>query len=347
MASSDLFQNLRKYVKGQIDAEDLKLSDPYITTIRENSTRGLSRIVFEFKNDDEFFKYLDVHDDDIWFAHVITNPYGDGYNFQDSSVTDEDFNMGYIVFHDFDQDNILKFKNVMKVVDPGFDYSDFPDEESNIRAANILTKLFEKETDRLVDDWSMEKEIGANKTAREHVRWQINKELEEKGFKLQDEFDTVSIDVGHLIMLYLQYGKIWLTFKGLFKQAFEDNQEIGGWVDNSYEFYSSSEFDSAAFNRDVYNYLEKLESITEDQGDFTEFTEMVDRIVSKFKPGVTYELPKLKNVSFKIKDFDRDDKKVVVTLRHKLKSIERKVSEENFYNLLYQPELFDFGFGNV
>jgi hypothetical protein len=55
----------------------------------------------------------------------------------------------------------------------------------------------------------------------------------------------------------------------------------------------------------------------------------------------------LKGVTFVIKGFDKDDMKINVDLRHGLKKISRKVSEENFYNLLYQPELFDFGFGNV
>lgn len=346
MASSDLFQNLRKYVKGQIDVSDLMSSDPYIRTIRENSTKGLSRIIFDFKNNDEFFKYLDVSDDDAWFANVITNPYGDGYNFQDSHMTDEDFENGYILFYNLDEQNREKMKDILKVIDPGFDYTDFPSEETNSRAAKILLKLFEKETNRLVDDYGMEREISANKIARDHIRQKIKEVLEEKGFKLQDEFDAVSIDIGHLIMLYLQYGKIWLTFKGLFKLAFENNQELGGWVDNSYEFYSESDVESESFNRDVSNYLDKIESYLEDD-DYQEFGEMIDRITSKFKPGVTYNLPKLKDVQFRIKDFDRDDMKVVVTLRNKLKSIERKVSEENFYNLLYQPELFDFGFGNV
>ena len=76
---------------------------------------------------------------------------------------------------------------------------------------------------------------------------------------------------------------------------------------------------------------------------------MVDRIKKKFKPNVSYHIPKLKDkgVTFVIKGFDKDDMKILVNLKKDLKQITRKVSEENFYNLLYQPELFDFGFGNV
>lgn len=62
---------------------------------------------------------------------------------------------------------------------------------------------------------------------------------------------------------------------------------------------------------------------------------------------VMYNLPKLKGVTFMIKDFDKDEMKVEVILRKDLKSISRKVSEENFYKLLYQPELFASPFGDV
>jgi hypothetical protein len=39
--------------------------------------------------------------------------------------------------------------------------------------------------------------------------------------------------------------------------------------------------------------------------------------------------------------------KVEVVLRKGLKTVNRKVSEENFYNLLYQPEIFYSEFGSV
>ena len=346
MATSQLFQNLRKYTKGQIETGELYSSDSNLYDIRPNTTKGLTKLIFDFKDNDQFFRFLNIGDDDAWFANVVTHPYGEGYNFQDSSMTDEDFKQGYNVFYDFNEENIETFKRVIKIIDPGFDYSDFPDEESNKRAANILLKLFEKETNRLVDNWSMEKEIAANTSARDVVESEIDKALEEKGFKLHDKFDAVSIDVGHLIMLYVQNGKIWLNFRDLFKTAFEDT-DIGGWSNDTWEYFSNADLDSESFNRDVWNYLNKLEDTLEDSESLQDYIAMIDRITAKFKPGVWYNLPKLTGVQFAIRDFDKDTMKIVVALRYELKSMQRKVSEENFYNLLYQPELFDFGFGRM
>jgi hypothetical protein len=61
---------------------------------------------------------------------------------------------------------------------------------------------------------------------------------------------------------------------------------------------------------------------------------------------VWYELPKDKKKSFRIKGFDKDDMTVSVELRLPTGFMTRKFNEEQFNNLLYQPELFDL-FGEV
>jgi hypothetical protein len=59
-----------------------------------------------------------------------------------------------------------------------------------------------------------------------------------------------------------------------------------------------------------------------------------------------YELPKDKSLKFRIKNFDKDNIRVVVEIGGPLGAITRKFNEEQFNNLLYQPELFDL-FGEV
>jgi hypothetical protein len=60
-----------------------------------------------------------------------------------------------------------------------------------------------------------------------------------------------------------------------------------------------------------------------------------------------FELPKDKSIKFKIKNFDRDDMKIVVLLNKQFKSEKTlSLTEEQFNYLLYQPELFDL-FGEV
>jgi hypothetical protein len=164
------------------------------------------------------------------------------------------------------------------------------------------------------------------------------------------EFDSVQIDVGHLIMFYLKTGKVWLSFKKLFKGVYSDQDDIGGW---QRKLRTNTRTIAILIKNLSISYVDsqlgKIEEEVEDIENLKEFTEMVDRIKKKFKPHVSYHIPKLKDkgVTFVIKGFDKDDMKILVNLKKDLKQITRKVSEENFYNLLYQPELFDFGFGNV
>ena len=264
-------------------------------------------------------------------------------------MIDDDFKSGYVVFYDFNDENRDKLLSILSVVDPSFDYEDFPSEETNKRAAEVMLKYFENQTNSIVDDWGSTFNSAANNSARESVKQDINRVLDDNGFKVWNEFDSVQIDVGHLIMLYLKTGKIWLSFKKLFKGLYSDQNDIGGWQENSYEYENNSDFDKESFNNYLDNQLGKIEEEVEDIENLKEFTEMVDRIKKKFKPNISYHIPKLKDkgVTFVIKGFDKDDMKILVNLKKDLKQITRKVSEENFYNLLYQPELFDFGFGNV
>jgi hypothetical protein len=137
----------------------------------------------------------------------------------------------------------------------------------------------------------------------------------------------------------------------LFNQIVENNgKSIGGWYDNSYDFRDDDNFDKESFNRTVErNFDEILEKIEESSdlegGGLKNFIEMISRIKSKFKLNIWYKLPKDKSVNFKISGFDRDKMKINLLLNksdkgpYSGKSI--SLSEENFYKLLYQKELFD------
>ena len=70
---------------------------------------------------------------------------------------------------------------------------------------------------------------------------------------------------------------------------------------------------------------------------------MVDRIVKKYGSEKWHNLPKKpKEVRFKVTGFDKNPNKIEVKLQKGLKERSLKLSEENFYNLLYQPTLFNF-----
>jgi len=53
-------------------------------------------------------------------------------------------------------------------------------------------------------------------------------------------------------------------------------------------------------------------------------------------------LPSDKTVSFKVEGFDREEMKVIIRVEKQYKGMRQlKLSEENFNNLLYSPQLFD------
>ena len=75
----------------------------------------------EFDNDEEFLEFLDLGDDDVWFLKMITSSYSD-YEFMDSYTIEEDFKNGYIIYHDLNNENMDKLKNIAEVVYPNFEF---------------------------------------------------------------------------------------------------------------------------------------------------------------------------------------------------------------------------------
>lgn len=347
MASSELFQTLRKYVRGQADKYDIERADPMVYRVVEDPVKGLTKIQFEFQRDDDLLKRLGVSDDDIYFVNNIFSPHHN-WGFLDESQAMNDFLEGYIIFYVLSDENLDTLRYILKVVDPAFNYEELGSEESsNKRAAEIMMKVFPKETERIVDDYSSEVERAATEKATSVIDEELSEYLEKNEFKVVRKWDTISTTVGQLIMLYVKNGKVWLNFEDLFESIFDEEDNGWNWSEESYEWAYNSDFDKASFNRDASWQIDKMQDRVDEDERLTEFVQLYDRITKKFKVGVAYELPKLKGVTFRIKDFDKDDMKIEVVLRKDLKSISRKVSEENFYKLLYQPELFDSLFGDV
>lgn len=348
MASSELFQILRKYVRGQADKYDIERSDPGVYRVVENPIKGLTKISFEFKNNSELLEKLGISDDDVHFANVIFSPHGD-WGFVDYSQVMEDFKEGYAVFYNMNDENLATTRFILKVLDPTYNYEELGSEESaNKRAADILLKVFPTEAGRIVDDYHTVQERAATEKAYEVIDEELKEILKEGGFDITSKWDIVNITVGELIMMYVKIGKVWLSFKDLFNEIYsQQDKNWTSWSDQSYEWAYNADFDKEAFNRDVSWQLDKMKDRVEEDEDLSKFIEFYNRITKKYKPMIMYELPKLKGVSFMIKDFDKDEMKVEVILRKALKSVSRKVSEENFWKLLYQPELFAEPFGDV
>ena len=342
MASFETFMALRDYVKGKIPKGELEDSDPDIYHVREDrSNRGQSTIKLGF-NDDKFWKNAGLGEDDIWFMKMINSPYTD-YEFMDSYSVTDDFRNGYTIFGELNEDNIEKLKQISRYIFPK--KFDLENEEFRSDFADKLLTSFKSQTQDIIDDYHTEKNREMTDVAQERIKKELNDYFNEYGFNYiaDDEFTTT---VANLIMLYIKENAIHEPLAKFLPKIFSsNNNSIGGWQENSYEYQDSKNFDSDSFN----NYVErKLDDIIEKieegyDGDFNiqDYVDMVSRISKKFELDKMYNLPKKKDVRFKIETFEMNPNKVVVKLSRAFKQRELKLTEENFYHLLYQPTLFN------
>jgi len=345
MEKKEFLLLLREYVKGKVSKYELIDGDPSVYDVKENSSnKGLSEIKLNLGT--EFIlKSLNLFDEDVWFYKVINHPYSD-YDIFDSSSIREDFREGYDIWNYFDSENE---ELLVKIAKYGFNMNfDIDDTDSRKKLAGFLENTFEKEIGSLLDDFTHQKNIAA----REHSKETINKELNDVFSDSIFEFngnDVLSTTVGELIFLYYENDKLYDPVKKLIKNYLsKENYNLGNWYENSWDFDSEEYFDRDSFNRAVNWQLEKIyDAIMDDEDDqkIKSYIQLINNLSKKYDFGVYYELPKSKhNYAFSISSVDRDTLKIVVYLNRNKDGVIKKLmlSEENFYHLLYQPELFNF-----
>jgi hypothetical protein len=343
----EFVKKLREYSRGVINSKELEKSDPAILEVIPKDPLGQSQIIIDFKNDDNFFKLFDVSEDDIWFMNAISSYYSD-YEFIDSYTVEQDWKEGYIVFGDLNDENKEKLQQIAELILPSKEFN-LQDDEYRQELAETLLDLFERETDNILSDYFVEKNREMTITARNSINEEINKVLESSGFRVKRGYDEFVTTAANLIMWSVKFGINKTDIISLFKQIVENNGgSMGGWAEDQYEYQDYENFDSESFNREVDRQLNNiLEKIEDDGTQINEFIDLRKRILSKYKMDTWFELPKDKSIKFKIKNFDRDDMKIVVLLNKQFKSEKTlSLTEEQFNYLLYQPELFDL-FGEV
>ena len=342
MASYDTFMALKDYVKGKIQKWELEDSDSEIYHVREDkSNRGQSVIKLGF-NDKKFWEKVGLHEDDVWFMKMINSYYSD-YEFMDSYSVMDDFKHGYIIFYELNEDNIEKLKQISRYIFP----KKFDLENEDFRAdfAEKLLSSFKSQTQDIIDDYHTEKNREMTEVAQERIKKELNDYFNEFGFTYiaDDEFTTT---VANLIMWYIRENAVHEPITDLLPKIFSSSKmSIGGWQENSYEFQDSEKFDSVSFNnyveRKLDEIIERIEDGADSDFDVKDYVAMVDRISKKIEVGKWHNLPKKKDVRFYIENFEMNPNKVVVKLSRALKQRELKLTEDNFYHLLYQPTLFN------
>jgi hypothetical protein len=144
-----------------------------------------------------------------------------------------------------------------------------------------------------------------------------------------------------------RYGITKIDAMSLIQKLLEDHGvNIGNWAEDQYEYQDYDNFDDTSFNNYVERQLDSIIEKLEEDVNVTEFLEFRKKILSKYDIDKVYKLPKDESIKFRIKNFDKDNIQVVVEFGGTKGVITRKFNEEQFNNLLYQPELFDL-FGEV
>jgi hypothetical protein len=346
-APVNFIDGLKKYSRGEIDRYELQDMDESITLIPKNPL-GSSLIVIDYENDSDFLKLLDLSEDDMWFESMVNSSYSD-YEFMDYSQTKDDFLEGYTVLQYFNEENNEKLKLISDLILPEKEFN-LNNEDFRVQFSKLLYDLFEDEVDDIISQFTYDKNSEMTQVAQKTINEELHEPLEKLGFDFYQKYDRISTTITNLRVWALRLGIKDADAMTLVSKIFEDNQSnsnVGGWADMMYEFQDDKYFDDNGFNNYVGGKLDKIiESLEEEieQGGLTigEYLNFKNRILKKFEFDTWYKLPKDPKIKFKIDGFDREEIRVIVLINHPIKGVKKlNLTEENFYNLLYQPELFD------
>lgn len=344
--TGQFIKNLREFTRGKIDRYDLQNSDESIS-VRPSNPLGMSEIIIDFEKDKDFFSLLDLSDDDIWFEGMVNSPYND-YDFMDYRQMVDDFMEGYH-FNYFNEENIERLRTISDMILPEKEF-DLTSDDFTLPFANLLYELYESEFSDIIEDFTYKKNNEMQRVARDYIDKDIESFLEDTGFEMYSKYDQISTTAANLLMWAARLGIKKANATTLVSEIINANNSrhrLGGWADDQYSFQDDKYFDSEGFNNYAEDKLDEIiESLEEEmeQGGLTigKFLTFKNNITSKFKPDRWYKLPKDPNINFKIDGFDREDMRVIVLITHPTKGTKKlKLTEENFYNLLYHLELFD------
>lgn len=347
VGAGKFLKTLRDFVRGKVSSRDLEDSDDGILNVNDGNPLGQSIITIDFGSDEKVYNAMDLSDDDIWFLNAMNSYYTD-YDFMDSYQVESDFKDGYTVYQDLDEENREKIKQIASIIIPNKEY-DIEGEDYRIELSKTLLDLFEKQMDYILGEYHSEKENEMQTTAKETISKDMEDFFESIGFSVKRKYDELNTTAANLLMWAARLDIQKIDAISLFNRIvdFNGTGRLGAWYENTYEFQDDKNFDSISFNRRASNELDNIIEKLESDNNVQDFLNFRKRIESKYKMNSWYELPKNKEIKFKVFGFDRENMKVDVQITANFKGSKSfSLSEEGFQNLLYQPELFDL-FGDL
>jgi hypothetical protein len=253
----NLVIGLRNFAKGRITKDDLYRLDDSIDYIDKKEPLGQSMVTIKFDDNKEFLEEIDLDEQDVWFMQALNG--NNGYEFNDPYQIEQDFKEGYNVYYELNDENTETLKVIATTILPDKEFT-IDSEEYRSELSVMLLDLFPEEIDRILDDFYMEKEHEMNTVAKESIKDEFNKPLEEKGINLNYDMDEVEITLADLYSEALQLNLFNSNAKeivtAIIKKALGNN--VGGWYESSYEYQDADYFDLESFNREVERQLDKI-----------------------------------------------------------------------------------------
>lgn len=344
---TNLVVGLRNFSKGRISKDDLYRLDDSIDYIDVKEPLGQSVITIKFNDDKELLEDIDMDEQDVWFMQAL-NSYN-GYEFMDSYQVEQDFKEGYGIYYDLNTENREKLKGIASVLLPNKEFN-LEDDKYKLELSEVLLDSFPNEMDYIFGDFSSEKEHEMNTVAKEAIKDEFERPLEESGINLNYDMDEVEITLADLYLGALQLNMFNSEAKeivsAIMKKTLGSN--VGGWYENSYEFQDDSKFDSKSFNNYVATQFKKMEEKLQERSDeeytVQDYVDFRNRVMSKFKMKTWYANPKDDNIIFLIDSFDPGNMRVRLNVKTKDNGLFKQLAldEEQFNNFLHQYSLDDY-----
>ena len=331
-----LYMQLHMFKQGSVSAKYIK--DDMIFDLRDNGI-----MVIKFESDEDYFRLFGFDKYKITDLSRIFSYYG-GMEWYDRYTSLDDWREGYM-YNYFNDENKELFEEIKQYLSPELDL-----ENNNqlIQFCRLMDETFNNRVETIISDYSGEMDNAIENTLKEEVRGDLCDIFMTDGFyragnncfykyyttvdnliKIYDRFDDKSSDIYELL-------KKLGESKGI-----EDNEYLD-W----YEYHYQDKFDDASFNRTVTWNLEKIKDEILDSDkfkDIEEYKKVRETLEKyKFKYNVWYDLPKNRNIQFKITGVDTETNNINFEYMEKLTQDYHRgfLPLEKFNLFLYHPELF-------
>ena len=339
---SELIPTIKKFMKGEVgfrtifDEDESAMIQRIDTKTPIYSTR--LKITFD---DTPLFEMMDIDDNDAWFYNVVSSGH---YEIIDNYTAAEDFNYSNNLDY-MDESNLSKMNQIHSLLMGS--KLEYGDEKKMGKFYLKLESFSERDYNDLLDEYQTMFNDSFNIHAEKEIQNDLNKYFNKIGFEMTAP-EVLETTAGNLVAWALKLNMVNSNLDEILKRIFErtKNDEVFNWSEDPHDLMPSrKDIDNERYNyqvdRTLDNILEKLtESFDSTRNNVIAYRELFDKISDRYTFGTSYPLPKNRKYTFVVRGVT-PDLKINVTLRNdKLQSRDVKLSEENFNNLLFHPELF-------